>query len=70
MAKAYKCDKCQRYFDGYADMQLQFGKGLEKIILGIKYSPENGDNSPLYFHDLCPNCAKDFCAWWSKKGDK
>lgn len=67
VAKAYKCDKCQRYYDGYADMQLQFGRGLDKIFIGIKYSPENEQDANIYLHDLCPDCAKAFCHWWSEK---
>jgi hypothetical protein len=67
MAKAYKCDKCGKYFDGEAIIQMSFDKRSEiifKYTLGIKYF----DNGNIYFKDLCNKCAKSFCEWWQKKG--
>jgi len=60
MSKAFRCDKCGKFFDGDPDMQLKF-------LMGIKYSPENGDKAQFYLKDLCPECCKSFCAWWSGK---
>jgi hypothetical protein len=69
MAKAFKCDKCQEFREGSADMQVGFDKQSETIFrhhLGVKFSPEMPD-ALVYFKDLCNNCAKSFCTWFRKE---
>lgn len=65
MSKAYKCDRCGKYHDGAADMQVGLDRQGETILrytLGIKFSPEM-DQAQVYLKDLCNECAKGFCAW-------
>ena len=62
---AYKCDRCGKFHEGSADMQVGLDKQGEVILrhtLGIKFSPENAD-AALYMKDLCNKCTKGFCAW-------
>jgi len=56
MSKAFRCDKCKRFFGGHAEMQMQFS-------VGVKHSPENSE-AQLYLHDLCERCRKEFLLWW------
>lgn len=66
MASAYKCDKCGKFHEGRADMQVGLDKQGEVILkhtLGIKFSPENNE-AGVYLKDLCNECTKGFCEWF------
>lgn len=66
MANAFRCDKCGRFFDGNADMQVGLDKQGETILrhtLGVKFCPEMQEGR-IYLKDLCNACTKNFCQWF------
>lgn len=68
MARAYKCDKCGKFVEGSADMQVGLDKQGEIILrhtLGLKFSPEMPE-AQVYLKDLCNKCTKSFCDWIKK----
>lgn len=72
MAKAYKCDICDKVFEGITEMQVILSKGVEIVLrftLGIKISPQN-DQANTYTKDLCPDCTNSFVQWFrfARKG--
>lgn len=72
MAKAYRCDICNRVYDGPADMVIVLNKALETVlrfVLGVKMSPEN-DDAPTYQKDCCPECATSFTGWYKQQRSK
>lgn len=67
MSKACRCDVCEKYFDGLPDTQVGHSEEAERRIrfyLGLKFSPESPE-AQFYVKDLCPDCAKLYCEFWS-----
>ena len=59
MAKAKKCDRCQKFYDYYTI------KVKERDGNNVNYYPVNkiklGNDLNIYFgYDLCPECMKEF----------
>ncbi len=69
MSRAFRCDRCKKVFDGVGDLQAALNESLERLrcfVMGITFAP-GADQASMYFKDLCPDCAKSFCAWFKNE---
>ena len=56
MSKAYKCDRCGKFYEGY------FIDPEKDYVIGTKLAI-----SKAKFMDLCPICQDSFTAWMKEK---
>lgn len=56
MAKAYQCDRCNRFFD-IDGLKIWSSKGLKIVQL---------NKCREVYTDLCPDCQNDLDEWFSR----
>lgn len=61
---AFRCDKCEKFFNGAPEMQVK----TNKMVIAINYGPDSANGGCWYTHDLCPDCAESFRIWWCMRG--
>lgn len=62
--KAYKCDRCGRFFEVPTEDGLYYIVGMTKNGTLVK------ESETVTIYDICPKCAEDFRRWIKKQPRK
>lgn len=71
MSKAYKCDRCGKFYDKKlrSDQTIKFNfiDGLNDLPVYDVLLTVNLIKETKLTLDLCPSCLDEFCMWYNMK---
>ena len=69
MSKAYKCDRCGRFYDvkprSEKTIKFNFIDGTYDLPVDDVFLTVNIINQTKLSLDLCQSCLDEFCAWYN-----
>lgn len=71
MSKAYKCDRCGRFYNvnprSEQTIKFNFSDGIYDLPVDNLYLTVNIINQIKLSIDLCQYCLDEFCNWYNKE---